>query len=206
MIGWVEPEALISILWIIFHDARRFMGITCTKLDLLDPKGVRPKIRSTDGLIRNMESGIIPRRDDVSWDFRKEYLHQLRAIHGDVSSSQTSTGPSLKRQGDPHFQGDNKRLKGQIPQPIAQALQPIFNKFGCKLKLSTLLQHANTNVKDLLGPESRGTCAKALLLGCCSTTCTKRHDWNPSSVLVRRIVQKITPGIQRYVETGPQGR
>ena len=55
-------------------------------------------------------------------------------------------------------------LKGQIPQPIAQALQPIFNKFGHKLKLSTLLQYSNTNANDLLGSESRGTCAKELLL------------------------------------------
>ena len=89
-----------------------------------------------------------------------------------------------------------------MPQPIAQALKPIFSKFGYKLKLSTLLQHANTNANELLGPES---CAKTLLLGCCSTSCTKLHDWNPSSALVRRIVQKITPGMHRRVEKGLQG-
>ena len=61
MIGWVDLEALLSILWTIFHDARRFMKITCTKADLLDPKGMFPKIRSSDGLIRSMESSIIPR-------------------------------------------------------------------------------------------------------------------------------------------------
>ena len=44
------------------------MDITCTKLDLLDSKEMRPKIRSTDGLIKNVESRIMPRRDDISWE------------------------------------------------------------------------------------------------------------------------------------------
>ena len=72
MIGWVEPDALLRILWTMLHDARRFMGITFTNVDLIDPQGMHPKIRSADGLIRNTYIGIMPRRDDDIWDFRKD--------------------------------------------------------------------------------------------------------------------------------------
>ena len=65
MIGWVEPEALVRILLTIFHDDRRFMDVMCTKEDLLNPNGMHPKTRSTHGLIRNIESGIMTRRDNV---------------------------------------------------------------------------------------------------------------------------------------------
>ena len=78
LVGWVEPEALLSILWTVFYDARMFMGVACAKADLLDPRGIRPRIQSIRGLIRNMESDIIPRRDNISWEFRKEYLFQMR--------------------------------------------------------------------------------------------------------------------------------
>ena len=66
MIGWVNPGSLVSILWTMFHYDRRFMGITCAKADLLDPKSMCPKIRPGDGLMRNIESGTMPSRDDVS--------------------------------------------------------------------------------------------------------------------------------------------
>ena len=108
MIGWVEPEALIRILWAAFCDARRLMDMTCAKVDLLDPKGMHPKIRSADRLIRSMKSGIMPSRDDASCNFRKEHLHQLRTAHRDESSTQQSVGGDLKRQSDTQFHGDTK--------------------------------------------------------------------------------------------------
>ena len=128
------------------------------------------------------------RRGDFMWVFRKECLRQLRSAHGDTSNTQISSGGGLKRQSDTQINGECKRLKGHMPQPIVQALQPIFNKFGCELKLSTLLAHDNANVDELLGPDNRGTCTKDLLLGCCSTCYAKRQDWNHTPALVHRIV------------------
>ena len=55
-----------------------------------------------------MEIAVMPRQDDVIWDLRKESLYQLREVRGDVSRNQLPAGQSLKRQGDPHFNGDNK--------------------------------------------------------------------------------------------------
>ena len=114
MIGLVELEALMSILWTVFHDSRRSIGIACTKADFLDLRGMRPKIRSTDGLIRNMESGIMKMRDDFRWDFQKEHLHRSRAAHKDTSSTQPSSVGGVKRQSNNPNQGDNKRTKVKI--------------------------------------------------------------------------------------------
>ena len=106
------------------------------------------------------------------------YVHYSRTIK------------ETKCQKDLSANSDNKRLKGKITQPIAHTLQPIFNKFGCKLKLITLLQYYNASMNELLRPETSRPCAKALLIGCCSTAYTKHNDWNPSLSLVRRIIQK----------------
>ena len=74
MVGWVEPVAILSILWAIFSNLRIFIGIACSKEDLRDPSGIQLKSQSLNGLIRNIESSIILRRDNISWDFQREYL------------------------------------------------------------------------------------------------------------------------------------
>ena len=155
MIGWAEPEALMSVLQTEFHDSRRLMGATCTKVDSLDPKGAHSRTMFADGLIRSMERGTIPRRDNISQDFQKEHFHQLYTAHRHESSAQRSSGGGLKCQSDAQFYGGAKRLKGKIQQPIAQALQPVFRKCGHKLNLSTVLQHASTNANESLGPQKR---------------------------------------------------
>ena len=95
-------------------------------------------------------------------------------------------------------------MQGQIPQPIATMLQPMFSKCGCKLRLNTLLRCANTNINEMLGNEGVGYCGKALLIGSCLDSCKKRHNWNPPPSLVTRIVQKPSPGIRRYVDAVPK--
>ena len=64
----------MRIIWTVFHDSRRFMGITFTKIDLRNPKGTHPTLRSTDGLLRSIESGIISIWDDIIWEFRKKFF------------------------------------------------------------------------------------------------------------------------------------
>ena len=46
LVGWVELEVLLSILWTVFYNARMFMGVACIKADLLDPRDIRPRIQS----------------------------------------------------------------------------------------------------------------------------------------------------------------
>ena len=79
IVGWVELKAIMRILWAVLQASRNLMGATCANLDLHNPKGMCPKLMSTDSLIRNMESGIVPRRDNFGWCFLKEYFPQLCA-------------------------------------------------------------------------------------------------------------------------------
>ena len=107
-----------------------------------------------------------------------------------------------KHTGDYQPEGGSKKIRGLIHPTIAQTLQLIFNKYSYKLKLSTLLQHASTNMTDLLGPDTQGICAKALLLGYYHTNCKKHYERSPSNALIQHISQKLAPGVQCYAETG----
>ena len=114
------------------------MRIACTKLEMCDPKGTSPTLQSTKGLIMIMESIIAPRRIEISWDFWKECLLQSHVAPGDASTSQMKVGGDKYLRNHP-TNSNTKRLKGKIPQPPAQILDTIFNKFGHKIKLSALL-------------------------------------------------------------------
>jgi len=73
-VKYIDPIKILSIVWTLFMDGRIFFGTSCTKADLEDAGGVRPEVRSLKGLIATIKGGVIPTRDDILWEFRKEYL------------------------------------------------------------------------------------------------------------------------------------
>ena len=187
-IQWLDPWAILSIIWAIFKDFRDFFGVACTKSNLLESMGRRPTINSLEGVVRNIAGGMIPVRHNIGWDFKREYFQT------GINSDKGTKGivQSTVRQA--------RKLQGQIPSPIATMLQPIFSKYGYKLRLNTLLRCANTNINEMLDTEGAGLCGKSLLLGSCIGTCNKKYNWKPPAALVNRIVQKLSPGIRQYVD------
>ena len=66
MLECVEPESVTRILQAVLYNSRRVAGAIRAKLDLRDPKGTLLTFCSTEGLIRSIESGIVPRRYGIS--------------------------------------------------------------------------------------------------------------------------------------------
>ena len=73
-IRWLDPWAIMSIIWAIFKDFRDFFGIACTKADFLEVDGRLPVVNSLEGVVRNIAGGMIPVRHDIGWDFKREYF------------------------------------------------------------------------------------------------------------------------------------
>jgi len=73
-VQYLDPETILSILWTLFLDARIFFGTAVSKANLQDPRGIRPDCPSMNGLIENMRGSFIGRRDNIPWEWRREYL------------------------------------------------------------------------------------------------------------------------------------
>jgi hypothetical protein len=203
-VKYLDPETILSIIWTLFLDARCFYGVAISKAQLMDPDGIRPESPSILGLVQSMQAGFIGRRDDIPWEWRKEYLQRDKGGLSNGNTNGTPNGyPSSNSTNGGRQRGGAGEMRGRLHPRIQQTLQPIFDKYGMKLKLRSLLTYAGTNVNDMLGPEYANHCGKSFLLGKCVENCTKQHNWNPPNPLVNRIISKISPGIAQYVRNGP---
>ena len=88
-VRYLEPETILSIIWTLFLDARCFFGTSISKAQLQDPTGIRPDSPSILGVVQSMKAGFIGRRDDIPWEWRKEYIVREKG------------GPNQTNQGTP---------------------------------------------------------------------------------------------------------
>ena len=69
---WIDPMAILSLIWAIFYDSRVFMGTLCTKSNPQNPNSLCLKMKSLEGMIKSIMSSIIPIYSDISSEFEKE--------------------------------------------------------------------------------------------------------------------------------------
>ena len=168
-------------------------------------------------LLQGIKSGVLSRRQDITPDFRREYpTPQYRNMTRtwDDTEADGSRGASNGRRNTTGNAGQGGRdtrsadgpLRFNINDRIRQAILPILNRYQGRLNISSLLTYANTSAERMLGSQHQDTCLRALIVGVCHRDCRRRHLENPPLQLVRNIVEGIQPGIQRYLQEGPQRR
>ena len=122
-VRWLDPWTIMSMLWAIFKDFRDFFGIASAKVDLLEDDGRHPIINSLEGVVRNISGGMMSVRYNIGWDFKRECFPPQNL--STENATKTPTALATKQ---------TKKLQGQMFQPIAAMLQPMFAKHGCKLR------------------------------------------------------------------------
>ena len=113
-VRYLEPETILSIIWTLFLDARCFFGTSISKAQLQDPTGIRPDSPSILGVVQSMKAGFIGRRDDIPWEWRKEYI--VREKGGPNQTNQgTLTGYSSQTGNNGGCQrGGTQELRGRL--------------------------------------------------------------------------------------------
>jgi len=121
-VRYLEPETILSIIWTLFLDARCFFGTSISKAQLQDPMGIRPDSPSILGVVQSMKAGFIGRRDDIPWEWRKEYIVREKGgpnqtNQGTLTGYSSQTGNNGRRQ-----RGGTQELRGRLHLRIQQTL------------------------------------------------------------------------------------
>ena len=208
-----DEESILGMYFAIFKEARLFFGTTFSKAELTKPKDTRKTIPShvMPAALQGIKSGVLSRRQDITPDFRREYPTTQYANMTRTWESPTEQG--REQQGNNAGNGNREnrttpggQLRFQVHERIRQTIRPILQRFQGRININSLLAHANTNAERLLGQQHQNTCLRALIIGACHRDCRRTHFDNPHPQLMRSIVEGIEPGVQRYIQHGPQRR
>lgn len=186
---------IVSILWQIFLDSRRFFSCLVSEEELATNTGTRP-VSDLASLAMFVGTGVHMAMDDMPASLLIAYK---------LNKEETSEKHDKKE--------TSKKVSFELAKvDTCQRHNLIINKFDCILRkygsinVTSLAAHAGHNMTTLLPSYHKQNCLRFILTGQCNWNCTSRgmrHPQRISDELARIISERLGKGVTEYMAKGP---